>query len=97
MRISQLIPVEYMLLPCAGVSLEAGAHASRRAPRLAAGRYLHTEALLQNGRMLIAGGQCNVVPFDLTSADLYDPASGTFSATGSMASARSPCLHEEQS
>ena len=49
-------------------------------------------ALLQDGTVLVAGGIGPVSPTEhaeLTSAELYDPARGTWSATGSMASARS--------
>ena len=46
----------------------------------------HTATLLPNGKVLVAGG------FDssaiLSSAEVYDPASGTWSATGSLATAR---------
>jgi hypothetical protein len=47
----------------------------------------HTATLLPNGQVLIAGG-CNGTDFACVttwaSAELYDPASGTFTATGSM-------------
>ena len=48
-------------------------------PPLNAYRYLHTATLLQDGKVLIAGG----VP-GRTSSELYDPATGVFTPTGSM-------------
>ncbi|MCI0151917.1 putative Ig domain-containing protein [Paraburkholderia sediminicola] len=44
----------------------------------------HTATLLPNGKVLVAGGNDSN---PLASAELYDPASGTWSATGSMATA----------
>jgi hypothetical protein len=53
----------------------------------------HTATLLRNGRVLVAGGACNGLFFgcDMSSlyaaqstAELYDPATGTWSATGGM-------------
>ena len=45
----------------------------------------HTATLLSNGKVLVAGGYNGSL---LASAELYDPASGTWTATGSLATAR---------
>jgi hypothetical protein len=53
-------------------------------------RYFHTATLLPNGKVLVAGGcldtggSCEM----LASAELYDPATGAFSATGTMSAGR---------
>jgi hypothetical protein len=46
---------------------------------LATARELHTATLLPNGKVLVAGG------LYVSSAELYDPASGTWTATGGFA------------
>ncbi|MCK9365151.1 MAG: DUF1566 domain-containing protein [Syntrophales bacterium] len=63
-------------LPRTSVAL--GSLQSRRAGN-------HTATLLQNGKVLIVGGHTNVNITDvLATAELYDPASRTFTLTGSM-------------
>jgi hypothetical protein len=63
---------------------------SMTAPRMG-----QTATLLADGRVLIAGGynwlrfDGQGLPVDLSSAEVYDPASGTFAATGSLANPRS--------
>lgn len=55
-------------------------------------RDMHNAVLLQNGQVLVAGGLnptacCGAPP--LASAELYNPATGTWTATGSMTTGRS--------
>ena len=59
---------------------------------MATARIGHTATLLPNGKVLIAGGQtpgCCVKPLIFSSAELYDPSTGSFSATGEMTTPRS--------
>src|SRR6185369_13305477 len=50
-------------------------------------RYGHTATLLPNGKVLVVGGT-DGVQYSLRSAELYDPATGTWSTTGAMANPR---------
>jgi hypothetical protein len=52
-------------------------------------RIYHTATLLANGKVLVAGGDSLYNNSTLSSAELYNPATGTFSATGSLHTARS--------
>jgi galactose oxidase-like protein len=59
--------------------------------RLITRRDAHTATLLPNGKVLVTGGEeVNEVGFSvvLSSAELYDPGTGRFSPTGSMAAGR---------
>jgi Galactose oxidase, central domain/Kelch motif len=59
---------------------------------LATAREQHTATLLADGRVLIAGGSTSTGTGDLqatASVEVYDPSTGSFSVTGSMAEARS--------
>jgi len=57
---------------------------------MATARGYHTATLLADGRVLVAGGDpCGWASCDrLATAELYDPTTGTFSPTGSMATTR---------
>src|SRR5438094_7488056 len=48
-------------------------------------RSRHTATLLPNGKVLVAGGNNGAA---ISSAELYDPATGTWTATGSLGTAR---------
>ena len=48
-------------------------------------RYNHTATTLDNGRVLVAGGNNSA---RLATAELYDPATGTWTKTGDMGAAR---------
>jgi hypothetical protein len=48
----------------------------------------YTVTLLNNGKVLIAGGGSRSIGFATASAELYDPSTGTFTATGNMTTFR---------
>jgi len=54
---------------------------------LVTARWRHTATLLPNGKVLVAAGEDSSFNF-LASAELYDPATGSWTATGSLATPR---------
>ena len=70
-----------LVQPCAGAPFQFEQTGS-----LHDARYWHTATLLPNGKVLVAGGYDH--SGTLASAELYDPASGTWTTTGSLTTAR---------
>src|SRR5262245_56632957 len=63
----------------------------RSAGRLNSIRFGHTATLLHNGKVLIAGGVNRFFPppvSGINSAELHDPATGTWSSTGNLTTSR---------
>lgn len=54
------------------------------------GRYSHTATLLNDGKVLIAGGRGEIgnIQQDIAPCEIYDPATGTFTLTGSLTTPR---------
>ncbi len=56
--------------------------------KMTAPRMYHTATLLDSGKVLIVGGACGWMmmncPGEIALAELYDPATGTFTSTGGM-------------
>src|SRR5687768_582205 len=76
-----------------GVNATAGTHAldsetaaEPEGSSLASERRGHTATRLQDGRVLVAGGENSTGA--LNGTEVFDPAAGTFSAAGNMNSAR---------
>jgi hypothetical protein len=68
-------------------TLSIFAHGFRATGSMASGRGSHTATLLNNGKVLVAGG-ADANGNAIATAELFDPSTGTFSATGSMITAR---------
>ena len=71
-----------LVRPCAGAPFTFENTGS-----LGIARTEHTATLLTNGKVLVVGGQGSGQNF-LASAELYDPATGTWTTTGSLLTAR---------
>src|SRR5688572_33481948 len=72
----------FLFVGLAGPS-EGGLIGFERTGSLAQTRGHHTATLLPDGRVLVVGGE-NGNGNTFTSAELFDPASGTWTATGSL-------------
>jgi Galactose oxidase, central domain/Kelch motif len=68
------------------VTTNSNAHGFHATGDMATKRAAHTATLLQNGKVLIAGGYNDTDV--LATAELFDPAAGTFTTTGVMTTAR---------
>jgi len=82
----EMLPIATLYDPTAGTFTPTGS--------LRNGRYGHTATLLNNGLVLIAGGATSIDPLNGApvpgaSAELYNPATGTFTSTGNLNTARS--------
>jgi hypothetical protein len=55
---------------------------------MAVGRFLHTATLLQNATVLIGGGALTSASDPIATAEVYDPATGIFTMTCAMVTAR---------
>src|ERR1700737_417633 len=73
-------------LALAAVLLMAADGRATATGSMATARYFHTAAVLADGTVLVVGGYGGGGP--LASAEIYDPATRTFSPTGNLAAAR---------
>src|SRR6266581_4819555 len=79
--------VSWILLPTIALSLTSARPATAAVQgwsptgSMATARYYHTATPLPDGRVLVAGGYGGSFGI-LASAEIYDPASGTWSPTG---------------
>jgi hypothetical protein len=67
-------------------TIVVAAHGFKVTGNMTASRIYHDAALLQDGRVLVTGGEYGGTV--VSSAELYDPTARTFSATGKMAATR---------
>jgi uncharacterized repeat protein (TIGR01451 family) len=80
------VPVGFSRAPRAVAGLPAGLSAAFLTGSLNNPRYLHTATLLNDGRVLVAGGNDGLKTLD--TAELYDPATNSWSLATNMISSR---------
>src|SRR5437870_6272242 len=89
--VGMLGAVVLVLVPSRRASAQAVAASWSYTGNLNTARIEHSATLLQNGKVLVAGGNGsdgNQFPLSLNSAELYDPATEMWSSTGSLNTAR---------
>ena len=59
-------------------------------------RYGHSAVLLDDGRVLVAGGNISSFITKTPNAEIYDPATDTWSSTGAMSTPRAPAFGMEK-
>jgi hypothetical protein len=81
---------EGLVLTANSVLLTAGSGSLQPTGSMSIGRYFHTATVLQDGRVLVTGGNVGSgTDFHVTqTAEIYDPASGTFTRVGDLVLAR---------
>ena len=79
--------IAVMLLLCPAPALASSSGTWSATGAMVTGRFYATGTLLQNGKVLVAGG-ANSSGTVLASVEVYDPSTGSWSTTGSMATAR---------
>ena len=82
-----LCPLAYIVTGCNRAGITPIDDSVTPVGSMSIARAAHTTTLLPDGKVLIVGGMQRSGAFS-NSAELYDPARGTFTATGSMATAR---------
>lgn len=96
MKSSAIVKIFALLLGLLSVTVMAQSPTWTTTGNLTTGRYHHTATLLANGKVLVMGGyrRCSFTAgcTTLGSAELYDPSSGTWSATGSVRTPRSASI-----
>src|SRR5262245_35139576 len=75
-----------LLLLASATQIKAQAPSWSATSSLNTARSGHTATLLENGKVLVVGGADGVT--SLSSAELYDPATGVWRPTGSLSTAR---------
>ena len=92
LKASLVLPVLFLGISGQGPIVMAQSRGTFTATgNMATARYGHTATLLPNGKVLIAGGVRSFDPsqsFVLASAEVYEPSTGTFTATGYMTTPR---------
>ena len=87
-RIAARYLLGVVLVLLVGFTAGCGGEEDTGVAGLAQGRWGHTAILLEDGRVLVVGGQ-STPSRKLDSAEIYDPVAQTWSAAASMAEARS--------